>query len=101
MQNAHEPFESLEYTNRTKDTITRVRVNVDRAMRREAEPDTKQPEFNLSHLIPPIFNSRRPIWWRGGAPCFPAHCSESSNMEDQQWKSRMKYRPSIFPCPCA
>jgi hypothetical protein len=32
MLNAHERFGTLEFTKRTKDTTTRVRVNVDRAV---------------------------------------------------------------------
>jgi hypothetical protein len=32
MQNAHERFGALEFTRRTKDTITRVRVQIDRAV---------------------------------------------------------------------
>lgn len=32
MQNAHERFGTLEFTKRTKDTTTRVRVHIDRAV---------------------------------------------------------------------
>jgi hypothetical protein len=39
MQNAHERFGSLEYTKHTKDTTTRVRVHLDRAVLEPARAD--------------------------------------------------------------
>jgi hypothetical protein len=48
MQNAHERFGTLEFTKRTKDTITRVRVHVDRAVLEPARDD-RSPA--VAHLI--------------------------------------------------
>jgi hypothetical protein len=48
MQNAHERFGALEFTKRTKDTITRVRVHVDRAVLEPARGD-RSPA--VAHLI--------------------------------------------------
>src|SRR6266849_4680544 len=39
MQNAHERFGTLEFIKRTKDTTTRVRVHVDRAVLEPAKDD--------------------------------------------------------------
>src|SRR5215469_1020589 len=39
MQNAHERFGTLEFTKRMKDTTTRVRVYIDRAILEEARDD--------------------------------------------------------------
>jgi hypothetical protein len=39
MQNAHERFGALEFTRRTKDTITRVRVQIDRAVLEPSRDD--------------------------------------------------------------
>ena len=50
MQNAHERFGSLEYTNRTKDTITRVRVHVDRVIL-EAAKDDRSPAAHLVSIV--------------------------------------------------
>ncbi len=48
MQNAHQRFGTLEFTKRTKDTTTRVRVYVDRAILEPAKAD--QGHIN-AHLI--------------------------------------------------
>ena len=48
MQNAHERFGLLEFTKRTKDTTTRVRVHVDRAV---LEPTKNQQGQAVAHLI--------------------------------------------------
>jgi hypothetical protein len=48
MQNAHERFGTLEFTKRAKDTITRVRVHVDRAVLEPAR-DGRSPA--AAHLI--------------------------------------------------
>jgi len=48
MQNAHERFGTLEFTKRTKDTATRVRVHVDRAV---VEPATNQRSLATAHLV--------------------------------------------------
>lgn len=50
MQNAHERFGSLEYTNRTKDTITRIRVHVDRAIV-EAAKDNRSSAAHLVSIV--------------------------------------------------
>ena len=48
MQNAHERFGTLEFTKRSKETITRVRVHVDRAVLEPAR-DGRSPA--AAHLI--------------------------------------------------
>lgn len=48
MQNAHERFGMLEFTKRTKDTTTRVRVHVDRAV---LEPARNRQGEASAHLI--------------------------------------------------
>ena len=48
MMNAHERFGTLEFTKRTKDTTTRVRVYVDRVV---LEPAKDQPDQSSTHLI--------------------------------------------------
>jgi hypothetical protein len=48
MQNAHERFGALEFTKRTKDTITRVRVQVDRAV---LEPSRDDRGPTRAHLL--------------------------------------------------
>jgi len=48
MQNAHERFGALEFTKRTKDTITRVRVQVDRAV---LEPSRDDRGTTHAHLL--------------------------------------------------
>lgn len=48
MQNAHDRFGTLEFVKRTKDTTTRVRVHVDRAVL-EAARDDRSPA--AAHLI--------------------------------------------------
>jgi hypothetical protein len=48
MQNAHERFGTLEFTKRTKETTTRVRVHVDRAVLEPARDD-RAP--TAAHLI--------------------------------------------------
>ena len=51
MQNAHERFGSLEYTNRRKDTITRVRVHIDRAILEAAKGDRTPASAHLLSMI--------------------------------------------------
>ena len=48
MKNAHERFGTLEFTKRTKDTTTRVRVHVDRAV---LEPAWDERSPAAAHLI--------------------------------------------------
>ena len=48
MQNAHERFETLEFTKRTKDTTTRVRVYIGRAV---LEPPKDEQAQASAHLI--------------------------------------------------
>lgn len=48
MRNAHERFGALEYIKRTKDTTSRVRVCVDRAV---LEPPTDNRELAGAHLV--------------------------------------------------
>jgi hypothetical protein len=51
MQNAHERFGMLEFTKRTKDTTTRVRVHVDRAVLEPARNDQGQAGAHLISII--------------------------------------------------
>ncbi len=48
LQNAHERFGSLEFTKRTKETTTRVRVYIDRAVL-ETTKDERSP--GIAHLV--------------------------------------------------
>jgi len=51
MQNAHERFGALEFTKRTKDTTTRVRVHVDRAVLEPAKNEQGQAGAHLISMI--------------------------------------------------
>ena len=51
MQNAHERFGTLEFTKRTKDTTTRVRVHVDRAVLEPARDDRGPAGAHLLSMI--------------------------------------------------
>jgi len=51
MQNAHERFGTLEFTKRTKDTTTRVRVHVDRAVLEPAKDERCQASTHLISII--------------------------------------------------
>jgi hypothetical protein len=51
MQNAHERFGTLEFTKRTKDTTTRVRVHVDRAVLEAAKDERRQASAHLISMI--------------------------------------------------
>ena len=51
MQNAHERFGTLEFTKRTKDTTTRVRVHVDRAVLEAAKGERRQDSAHLISMI--------------------------------------------------
>lgn len=51
MQNAHERFGTLEFTKRTKDTTTRVRVYVDRAILEPAKVEQAQVNAHLISMI--------------------------------------------------
>jgi hypothetical protein len=51
MQNAHERFGVLEFTKRTKDTITRVRVQVDRAVLEPSRDDRRPSGAHLLAMI--------------------------------------------------
>src|SRR5216683_7065737 len=51
MQNAHERFGTLEFTKRTKDTTTRVRVYVDRAVLEPAKEENDQASAHLISMI--------------------------------------------------
>lgn len=51
MQNAHERFGTLEFTKRTKDTITRVHVPVDRAVLETAKDDRGPASAHLLSMI--------------------------------------------------
>ena len=51
MQNAHERFGQLEFTKRTKDTTTRVRVHVDRAVLEPARNEQGQASAHLISMI--------------------------------------------------
>jgi hypothetical protein len=51
MQNAHERFGSLEFIKRTKDTITRVRVHIDRAVLETPKDERGQARAHLLSMI--------------------------------------------------
>jgi hypothetical protein len=51
MQTAHERFGTLEFTKRTKDTTTRVRVCVDRAILEPAKEEKGQDSAHLISMI--------------------------------------------------
>jgi len=51
MQNAHERFGALEFTKRTKDTITRVRLQVDRAVLEPSRDDRRPTGAHLLAII--------------------------------------------------
>lgn len=51
MQNAHERFGTLEFTKRTKDSATRVRVHVDRAVLEPARNDRGPTGAHLLSII--------------------------------------------------
>ncbi|HTU33681.1 MAG TPA: hypothetical protein VMF66_07755 [Candidatus Acidoferrum sp.] len=51
MQNAHERFGVLEFTKRTKDITTRVRVHIDRAVLEPAMDDRGQARAHLLSVI--------------------------------------------------
>ena len=51
MQNAHERFGTLEFTKRMKDTATRVRVHIDRAVLEPAKDERGQARAHLISMI--------------------------------------------------
>ena len=51
MQNAHERFGSLEFVKRTKDTTTRVRVHIDRAVLETPKDERGQASAHLISMI--------------------------------------------------
>src|SRR5229473_1403127 len=51
MQNAHERFGTLEFTKRTKDTATRVRVYIDRVVLETAKDERGQAVAHLVSMI--------------------------------------------------
>jgi len=51
MQNAHERFGILDFTKRTKDTTTRVRVHVDRAVLEPARDERGQANAHLISMV--------------------------------------------------
>jgi hypothetical protein len=51
MQNAHERFGTLEFTKRTKDTTTRVRVYIDRVVLETARDERGQAAAHLVSMI--------------------------------------------------
>jgi hypothetical protein len=51
LQNAHERFGSLEFTKRTKDTTTRVRVHIDRAVLEPPKDERGQASAHLISMI--------------------------------------------------
>jgi hypothetical protein len=51
MQNAHERFGMLEFTKRTKDTTTRVRVHIDRAVLEPARNEQGQAGAHLISMV--------------------------------------------------
>src|SRR6266852_725664 len=51
MQNAHERFGTLEFTKRTKDTTTRVRVHIDRVVLETAKDERGQAAAHLISML--------------------------------------------------
>jgi len=51
LQNAHQRFGSLEFIKRTKDTTTRIRVHVDRAILETSEKERGQASAHLVSMI--------------------------------------------------
>jgi hypothetical protein len=51
MQNAHERFGSLEFIKRTKDSTTRVRVHIDRAVLETPKDERSQASIHLISMI--------------------------------------------------
>jgi hypothetical protein len=51
LQNAHQRFGSLEFTKRTKDTTTRVRVHIDRAVLETPKDERNQARAHLVSMI--------------------------------------------------
>jgi hypothetical protein len=51
LQNAHQRFGSLEFTKRTKDTTTRVRVHIDRAVLETPKDEQGQSSAHLISMI--------------------------------------------------
>src|ERR1700682_323320 len=51
LQNAHQRFGSLEFTKRTKDTTTRVRVHIDRAVLETPKDERGQSSAHLISMI--------------------------------------------------
>ena len=51
MQNAHERFGTLEFIKRTKDTTTRVRVRIDRAVLESPKGERGQASAHLISMI--------------------------------------------------
>jgi hypothetical protein len=51
MQNAHQRFGSLEFIKRTKDTTTRVRVHIDRAILETSKNERGQASAHLVSMI--------------------------------------------------
>ena len=51
MQNAHERFGSLEFIKRTKDTTTRVRVHIDRAVLETPKDERGQTSAHLISMV--------------------------------------------------
>lgn len=51
MQNAHERFGTLEFTKRTKDTTTRVRVHIDRVVLETAKDERGQAAAHLVSMV--------------------------------------------------
>ena len=60
MQNAHERFGTLEFTKHTKDTTTRVRVYIDRAVLEPPKEETVRPR-SLDFYDRGRFGDRRPV----------------------------------------
>jgi alkylhydroperoxidase/carboxymuconolactone decarboxylase family protein YurZ len=51
MKNAHERFGALEFVKRTKDTTTRVRVHIDRAVLETPKDERGQATVHLVSMI--------------------------------------------------
>jgi hypothetical protein len=69
MQNAHERFGSLEFIKRTKDSTTRVRVHVDRAVLEPAMDERGQASAHLISMIGGDSENRRPVGGNNRGSC--------------------------------
>jgi hypothetical protein len=75
MQNAHERFGSLEFTKRTKDTTTRTRIHIDRAVLEPAKDGRGQVRAHLLSMIGEEHLPQRK--WISAGTCDRLHVTHS------------------------